>query len=153
MDIHFTRMQEVGKSYKIMPHTQFALQELIKLRKRNWVPRNQVVTPITTSWIHEEAEDEVASHTPTTFMALGEDPEAMPETDSKLGQPSSKRTETDLGAGSTCNPQRRKLHLLPRWEPVQEENEANGGSMDQLEDEDGDDALLALHEADEYYVG
>ena len=77
----------------------------------------------------------------------------MPKTDSKLGQPSSKRTETDLGAGSSRNPQRRKLHLLPRSKPVQEENEATGGSMDYLEDEGGDDVLLALHEADGCCVG
>jgi translation initiation factor 4G len=59
------------------------------------------------------------------FMMLGRDAEAMPETGSKPSRPSSRRTSVDLG---TPEPQRRKLQLLPRSKPVEEENKVNGGS-------------------------
>ena len=81
------------------------------------------------------------------FMMLGRDGEAMPETGSKPSRPSSRRTSVDLGVGAgTPEPQRRKLQLLPRSKPVEEENKINGGSADHSEDEGGDDTPLAMSE-------
>ena len=79
------------------------------------------------------------------FMMLGRDAEAMPETGSKPSRPSSRRTSVDLG---TPEPQRRKLQLLPRSKPVEEENKINGGSADHSEDEGGDDSLPTMSEAE-----
>ena len=79
------------------------------------------------------------------FMMLGRDGEAMPETSSKPSRPSSRRTSVDLG---TPEPQRRKLQLLPRSKPVEEENKVNGGSADHSEDEGGDDVSPAMSEAE-----
>lgn len=79
------------------------------------------------------------------FMMLGRDGEAMPETSSKPSRPSSRRTSVDLG---TPEPQRRKLQLLPRSKPVEEENKVNGGSADHSEDEGGDDISPAMSEAE-----
>lgn len=75
------------------------------------------------------------------FMMLGRDGEAMPETGSKPSRPSSRRTSVDLG-----EPQRKKLQLLPRSKPVEEENKVNGGSPDPSEDEGGDEAPQAMSE-------
>ena len=82
------------------------------------------------------------------FMMLGRDGEAMPETDSKQSRPSSRRTSVDLGAGVTAEPQRKKLQLLPRWMPVEEENKVNGGSPDRSEDEGGDEAPQVMSEGE-----
>lgn len=82
------------------------------------------------------------------FMMLGRDGEAMPETSSKPSRPSSRRTSVDLGAGGALEPQRKKLQLLPRSKPVEEENKANGGSPDHSEDEGGDDLAQAMSEAE-----
>jgi len=82
------------------------------------------------------------------FMMLGRDGEAMPETGSKPSRPSSRRTSVDLGVGGTPEPQRKKLQLLPRSKPVEEENKVNGGSADHSEDEGGDEVSLAMSEAE-----
>ena len=82
------------------------------------------------------------------FMMLGRDAEAMPETGSKPSRPSSRRTSVDLGAAGVPEPQRKKLQLLPRSKPVEEENKVNGGSADHSEDEDGDDAPPTMSEAE-----
>jgi translation initiation factor 4G len=82
------------------------------------------------------------------FMMLGRDAEAMPETGSKPSRPSSRRTSVDLGSGGATEPQRKKLQLLPRSKPVEEENKANGGSADQSEDEADDDAPSVMPEAE-----
>ena len=77
------------------------------------------------------------------FMMLGRDGEAMPETGSKSSRPSSRRTSVDLGSAvGAAEPlsQRKKLQLLPRSKPVEEENKVNGGSPDRSEDEGGDEA-------------
>ena len=71
------------------------------------------------------------------FMMLGSG-EAMPETSSKPSRPSSRRTSVDLGVGGVPEPQRRKLQLLPRSKPL-EENKVNGGSPDHSEGEGGSD--------------
>ena len=81
------------------------------------------------------------------FMMLGHG-EAMPETGSKPSRPSSRRTSVDLGAGGVPEPQRRKLQLLPRSKPVEEENKINGGSTNHSEDEDGDDISQVMSEAE-----
>ena len=81
------------------------------------------------------------------FMMLGRDGEAMPETSSKPSRPSSRRTSVDLGVGGVPEPQRRKLQLLPRSKPLEEENKVNGGSPDHSEDEGvGDDASQEMSE-------
>jgi len=77
------------------------------------------------------------------FMTLGRDAEAMPETGSKPSRPSSRRTNVDLG---TPEPQRRKLQLLPRSEPIEEKNKINGGSADHSEVEGGDGTPPAVTE-------
>jgi len=69
------------------------------------------------------------------------DAEAMPETDSKPSQPLSTMTSVDLG---TPKPRRRKLQLLPRSKPVEEESEINGGAADHSEDEAGDNTPLSV---------
>jgi len=82
------------------------------------------------------------------FMMLGRDAEAMPETGSKPSRPSSRRTSVDLGVGGAPEPQRRKLQLLPRSRPLEEEHKVNGGSADHSEDEGGDDAPPTMSEAE-----
>jgi len=81
------------------------------------------------------------------FMMLGRDGEVMPETGSKPSQPPGGRTIVDPGAGGTFEP-RRKLQLLPRSKPVEEENKVNCGSADHSEDESGDEATPAISEAE-----
>ena len=72
MDIYFTRMKELGKSSNVSPRMQFMLQvnplvhlqptvhslsfiqDLIELRERKWIPRNQVAAPTTIAQVHEE---------------------------------------------------------------------------------------------------
>jgi translation initiation factor 4G len=80
------------------------------------------------------------------FMMLGRDGEAMPETGSKPSRPSSRRTSVDLGSSGAIEPQRKKLQLLPRSKPVEEENKVNGGSADRSEDEGDDETPQALSE-------
>lgn len=232
MDIYFTRMKELGKSNNVAPRMQFMLQDLIELRERKWIPRNQIAAPTTIAQVHEEAakqraqaEKDAANRTlamsrggsrrggdrsggpageqqadgwsvaggstprppskagdlsnfgkinksgpvvmgPSSvwagkkdaakrdstltrvnsssnmFMMLGRDGEAMPETGSKPSRPSSRRTSVDLGVGGAAEPQRRKLQLLPRSKPVEEENKANGDSPDRSEDEGGDETQV-----------
>ena len=74
-----------------------------------------------------------------TFMMLDRDGEAMPETSSKPSRPSSRRTSVGLGVGGVPEPQRRKLQLLPRSKPL-EENKVSGGSLDRSEGQGGDNA-------------
>jgi len=82
------------------------------------------------------------------FMMLGRDGEAVPETVSRQGRPSSRRTSVDLGVGGIPEFQRKKLQLLPRSKPVEEENKVNGGSADHSEDERGDEVTPAMSEAE-----
>ena len=82
------------------------------------------------------------------FMMLGSG-EAMPETSSKSSRPSSRRTSVDLGVGGVPEPQRRKLQLLPRSKPLEEENKVNGSSPDHSEGEGGsDDAPQEMSEGE-----
>ena len=82
------------------------------------------------------------------FMMLGRDGEAMPETGSKPSRPSSRRTSVDLGAGGTAEPQRKKLQLLPRSKPVEEENKVNGDAGDGSEDEGSDETPQVISEGE-----
>lgn len=85
------------------------------------------------------------------FMMLGRDGEAMPETGSKPSRPSSRRTSVDLGSVGAAEPQqRRKLQLLPRSKPVEEENKVNGCSSDHSEDEGSDEAPQTMSEDEAY---
>ena len=71
MDIYFTRMKELGKNNNVTPRMQFMLQvnsialiqpvltyshfqDLIELRERKWIPRNQIAAPTTIAQVHEE---------------------------------------------------------------------------------------------------
>jgi len=63
----------------------------------------------------------------------------------KPSQPSSRRTDTNLG---TPGPRRKGLQFLPRSEPVEEEDETNSGSADRSEGEGGDGALPVMSEAE-----
>ena len=58
------------------------------------------------------------------FTMFGRDGESMPETGSEPNRPLSWRTRIDHGPGGTLEPQRKKLQLLPRSKPVEEENES-----------------------------
>lgn len=71
MDVYFTRMNELCKSPNVTSRMQFMLQvrssgynqtlktsnlpsqDVIELRARNWVPRNQVATPSTLAHLYE----------------------------------------------------------------------------------------------------
>lgn len=80
------------------------------------------------------------------FMMLGRDGEAMPETGSKPSRPSSRRTSVDLGVGGAAEShQRKRIQLLPRSKPV-EENKVNGDSPDHSEEEGGDENPQAMSE-------
>ena len=82
------------------------------------------------------------------FMMFGSG-EAVPKTGSKPSQLSSGRTIVDLGVGSVPEPQRRKLQLLPRSRPLEEENKVNGSSPDRSEGEGGsDDAPQEMSEGE-----
>ncbi|CCM03917.1 uncharacterized protein FIBRA_06068 [Fibroporia radiculosa] len=52
MDVYFSRMKELTKS----------LNDVIELRERKWIPRNQVAAPTTIAAVHEAAAKEKAAH-------------------------------------------------------------------------------------------
>ncbi|PVG02533.1 hypothetical protein CPB86DRAFT_587203 [Serendipita vermifera] len=56
MDIYFSRMQELANSGQISSRIQFMLLDIIELRSRKWVPRNQVSAPTTIAEVHQKAE-------------------------------------------------------------------------------------------------
>ncbi|KIY46040.1 ARM repeat-containing protein [Fistulina hepatica ATCC 64428] len=60
MDIYFTRMTELTKSPNVSSRMQFMLQDVLELRHRNWMARNQVAAPATLAHIHEQAAKESA---------------------------------------------------------------------------------------------
>ncbi|KIY45095.1 ARM repeat-containing protein [Fistulina hepatica ATCC 64428] len=60
VDIYFTRMTEVTKSPNVSSCMQLMLQNVIELRQRNWIARNQVASPTTLAHIHEQAAKESA---------------------------------------------------------------------------------------------
>ncbi|KZT21061.1 hypothetical protein NEOLEDRAFT_1121622 [Neolentinus lepideus HHB14362 ss-1] len=55
MDIYFTRMRELPKNPKVSSRMQFMLQDVIELRERKWIPRNQLAAPKTIAEIHQQA--------------------------------------------------------------------------------------------------
>ncbi|KAM5542985.1 hypothetical protein V8D89_003369 [Ganoderma adspersum] len=58
MDVYFSRMKELTKSQNVNSRMQFMLQDVIELRSRNWIPRNQMAAPMTIAAIHEQAAKE-----------------------------------------------------------------------------------------------
>ncbi|KZT05331.1 uncharacterized protein LAESUDRAFT_813465 [Laetiporus sulphureus 93-53] len=58
MDVYFARMKELCKNPNVNSRMQFMLQDVIELRARNWVPRNQVAAPTTIAAVHELAAKE-----------------------------------------------------------------------------------------------
>ncbi|KAA1470390.1 hypothetical protein DENSPDRAFT_696704 [Dentipellis sp. KUC8613] len=55
MDLYFSRMKELCKSGNVNSRMQVMLQDIIELRVRKWVPRNQAAAPVPTTiaQIHE----------------------------------------------------------------------------------------------------
>ncbi|KAF9811092.1 hypothetical protein IEO21_06669 [Rhodonia placenta] len=62
MDVYFSRIKELCKNPNLNSRMQFMLQDIIMLRARIWVPRNQVAAPTTIAAIHEQAAKEKAVH-------------------------------------------------------------------------------------------
>ncbi|KAG1846586.1 armadillo-type protein [Suillus subalutaceus] len=58
MDVYFTRMKELGKSFNVSSRMQFMLQDVIELRDRKWVSQNTVAAPTTIAAVHELAAKE-----------------------------------------------------------------------------------------------
>ncbi|KZT72272.1 hypothetical protein DAEQUDRAFT_809168 [Daedalea quercina L-15889] len=61
MDVYFTRMKELVKNPKVNSRMQFMLLDLIELRDRKWVVRNQAAGPTTISAVHAQAAKETAA--------------------------------------------------------------------------------------------
>ncbi|RPD57735.1 hypothetical protein L227DRAFT_551661 [Lentinus tigrinus ALCF2SS1-6] len=61
MDVYFSRMKELTKSPNVNSRMQFMLQDVIELRERKWIPRNQMAAPTTLAAIHELALKEKAA--------------------------------------------------------------------------------------------
>lgn len=61
MDVYFSRMKELTKSQNVTSRMQFMLQDIIELRERKWIPRNQVAAPTTIAAVHEAAAKEKAA--------------------------------------------------------------------------------------------
>ncbi|KAH8087801.1 armadillo-type protein [Cristinia sonorae] len=67
MDVYFQRMKELTKSANVNSRMQFMLQDVIELRERKWIPRNQVAAPTTIAAVHEAAAKEKAAAEKETF--------------------------------------------------------------------------------------
>ncbi|KAI0359607.1 hypothetical protein OH77DRAFT_1472942 [Trametes cingulata] len=61
MDVYFSRMKELTKSPNVNSRMQFMLQDVIELRERKWVPRNQAAAPTTIAALREQIEKEKAA--------------------------------------------------------------------------------------------
>lgn len=61
MDVYFSRMKELTKSPNVTSRMQFMLQDVIELRERKWIPRNQAAAPTTLAAVHEQAAKEKAN--------------------------------------------------------------------------------------------
>jgi translation initiation factor 4G len=85
---------------------------------------------------------------PKMYMMYGRDVKPMPETGSKLSQPSSRRTSVGFASDGITEPQRKKSQLFSRLKSVEEENKAKGSSTDHSEDEADDDPPPAMPEAE-----
>ncbi|KAI1791195.1 armadillo-type protein, partial [Ganoderma leucocontextum] len=74
VDVYFSRMEELTKSPKVNPRIQFMLQDIIELRERKWIPRNQLAAPMTIAGIHEQAaQEKLAQKKALTSMSRGGD--------------------------------------------------------------------------------
>jgi translation initiation factor 4G len=58
LDIYFSRMRDLQNNPKVSSRMQFMLMEVIELRDRKWVPRNQSAAPATIAQIREDAAKE-----------------------------------------------------------------------------------------------
>ncbi|KAI0629420.1 armadillo-type protein [Trametes polyzona] len=61
MDVYFSRMKGLTKSPNVNSRMQFMLQDVIELRERKWVPRNQAAAPTTIAALREQIEKEKAA--------------------------------------------------------------------------------------------
>lgn len=68
MDIYFSRMKELTKSPNVSSRMQFALQDLLELRERRWIPRNAAAAPTTIAQVHENAAKEKAASDKETLQ-------------------------------------------------------------------------------------
>ncbi|KAH9889411.1 armadillo-type protein [Cubamyces lactineus] len=58
MDVYFSRMKELTKSGNVNSRMQFMLLDVIELRERKWIPRNQSAAPTTIAALREQIEKE-----------------------------------------------------------------------------------------------
>ncbi|KAI8970822.1 hypothetical protein BD414DRAFT_501765 [Trametes punicea] len=58
MDVYFSRMKELTKSPNVNSRMQFMLLDVIELRERKWIPRNQAAAPTTIAALREQVEKE-----------------------------------------------------------------------------------------------
>jgi translation initiation factor 4G len=82
------------------------------------------------------------------FSMLSQNPEMAAEAASKSSRPPSRKTSVDLGQPGAPEPptQRKRLNLLPRTKPAEEESTL--ASADAQEDGEVDDATMSMSEAD-----
>jgi len=91
MDVYFSRMKELTKSGNVNSRMHYMLQDIIELRERNWIPRNQVAAPTTIAAVHEAAAKEKASadsqqqYQRTLSMSRGGSRRGAERSDSQIG--------------------------------------------------------------------
>ncbi|KAF9560955.1 hypothetical protein CPC08DRAFT_455778 [Agrocybe pediades] len=68
LDVYFSRMKELTKSPNVTSRMQFMLQDLIELRERKWVQRQNVAAPTTIAQIHENAAKEKAAQEKESYQ-------------------------------------------------------------------------------------
>lgn len=68
MDVYFSRMKELTRSGNVSSRMQYMLQDVIELRERKWISRNQVAAPSTIAQIHEGAAKDRAAAEKESFQ-------------------------------------------------------------------------------------
>ncbi|KAI0313314.1 armadillo-type protein [Amylostereum chailletii] len=67
MDVYFSRMKEFMKNKCVKTRLAFMLQDVVELRERKWIPRNQVAAPTTLAQVHAAAAKEIAAAQKKSF--------------------------------------------------------------------------------------
>ncbi|KAI0308493.1 armadillo-type protein, partial [Amylostereum chailletii] len=67
MDVCFSRMRGLMKHKNVKSRLAFMLQDVVELRERKWVPRNQVAAPTTLAQVHEATAKEKAAEEQESF--------------------------------------------------------------------------------------
>ncbi|OBZ69853.1 Eukaryotic translation initiation factor 4 gamma [Grifola frondosa] len=86
MSVYFSRMKKLCKSRDVNSRMRFMLQDVIELRERKWVPRNQVVGPTTIAAIHEAAAKEKAANEMDAYQRTLKMPSGSSRRDAKQGE-------------------------------------------------------------------